>query len=136
MPDDKANGDTWDQTFACAIDRELAGAQAAQPDHRDAELERLRAQVIDSNAEIASLSQQLASYTPKCPTCGGNDSDAPCAYPSEGKPGCLRDKRLAGAHERERAPVLCSNCAGTWFKSDAAGRPVCAACDAPATGGA
>lgn len=30
----------------------------------------------------------------------------------------------------ERAPVLCSNCAGTWFKSDTAGRPVCAACGA------
>lgn len=30
-----------------------------------------------------------------CPYCGGNDQDTPCAYPSEGKPGCLRDIRLA-----------------------------------------
>ena len=30
----------------------------------------------------------------RCPTCNGNDKDAPCAYPSEGKEGCLRDKRL------------------------------------------
>lgn len=28
-----------------------------------------------------------------CPACNGNDTDAPCAYPSEGKQGCLRDKR-------------------------------------------
>lgn len=25
-----------------------------------------------------------------CPTCRGNDREMPCAYPSEGKPGCLR----------------------------------------------
>ncbi len=29
-----------------------------------------------------------------CTYCGGNDKDAPCAYPSEGKPGCLRDARM------------------------------------------
>lgn len=34
-----------------------------------------------------------------CAACGGNDREAPCAYPGEGKPGCLRDARLA-----ERAP--------------------------------
>lgn len=32
---------------------------------------------------------------PRCPYCGGNDKDMPCAYPSEGKPGCLRDVRLS-----------------------------------------
>lgn len=31
---------------------------------------------------------------PHCVACGGNDRDAPCAYPGEGKPGCLRDARL------------------------------------------
>lgn len=31
----------------------------------------------------------------RCPACQGNDVDAPCAYPSEGMPGCWRDKRLA-----------------------------------------
>jgi len=30
----------------------------------------------------------------KCRYCNGNDRDAPCAYPSEGKKGCLRDSRL------------------------------------------
>lgn len=27
-----------------------------------------------------------------CPFCGGNDADMPCAYPSEGVVGCLRDR--------------------------------------------
>jgi hypothetical protein len=31
----------------------------------------------------------------KCVSCGGNDADMPCLYPSEGKAGCLRDARLA-----------------------------------------
>lgn len=31
----------------------------------------------------------------RCPACGGNDCDRPCAYPNEGKNGCLRDKRLS-----------------------------------------
>jgi len=31
---------------------------------------------------------------PECSYCRGNDRDMPCAYPSEGKPGCLRDIRL------------------------------------------
>ena len=30
-----------------------------------------------------------------CLFCGGNDSDMPCAYPSGGKSGCIRDARLA-----------------------------------------
>ncbi len=29
-----------------------------------------------------------------CLSCGGNDANVPCAYPSEGMNGCLRDKRL------------------------------------------
>jgi hypothetical protein len=32
-----------------------------------------------------------------CPTCHGNDSDLPCAFPEGGKPGCPRDIRLARA---------------------------------------
>lgn len=31
---------------------------------------------------------------PRCPACNGNDREAPCAYPSEGQRGCLRDARL------------------------------------------
>jgi hypothetical protein len=34
-----------------------------------------------------------------CPVCGGNDLNAPCAYPGKGAPGCLRDKRLEKDHE-------------------------------------
>ena len=30
-----------------------------------------------------------------CAYCGGNDGNVPCAYPSVGKLGCLRDIRLA-----------------------------------------
>lgn len=29
-----------------------------------------------------------------CPVCNGNDREMACAYPSEGKAGCSRDKRL------------------------------------------
>lgn len=37
------------------------------------------------------------TYTdPKCPVCKGNDGCMPCAYPSEGLAGCLRDQRLKG----------------------------------------
>lgn len=32
-----------------------------------------------------------SNYTGQiCKTCGGNGLDAPCAYPSENKPGCLQ----------------------------------------------
>lgn len=37
---------------------------------------------------------EVAQLKGKCESCGGNDMDAPCAYPSEGKRGCLRDTRL------------------------------------------
>ncbi len=38
---------------------------------------------------------QAATTAIACPACNGNDANAPCAYPSEGKTGCLRDARLA-----------------------------------------
>lgn len=38
----------------------------------------------------------------QCQSCNGNDRDMPCAYPSEGKPGCLRDQRLAALDELVR----------------------------------
>ena len=40
--------------------------------------------------------------TERCTYCNGNDGDTPCAYPSEGKPGCLRDKRLGNTIEVPR----------------------------------
>jgi hypothetical protein len=36
-----------------------------------------------------------------CPTCHGDDMQAPCAYPGEGKRGCVRDKRLKAAQPAE-----------------------------------
>lgn len=46
--------------------------------------------------EPANIARKaLAAHgTQNCPTCGGNDLEMPCAYPGEGKPGCLRDVRL------------------------------------------
>jgi hypothetical protein len=44
-------------------------------------------------ASAPSAAQDSSATSAKCPTCLGNDGDAPCAYPSEGKAGCLRDKR-------------------------------------------
>lgn len=38
-------------------------------------------------------SQSAAPVAALCPTCRGNDGDMPCAYPSEGMRGCIRDKR-------------------------------------------
>lgn len=35
----------------------------------------------------------------RCKVCGGNDGDMPCAYPSKGMVGCLRDKRLSEPDE-------------------------------------
>lgn len=47
-----------------------------------------------------------------CPTCQGNDMDMPCAYPSESKPGCLRDKGLAREPRAHRLDRLgdCKDC--------------------------
>lgn len=39
----------------------------------------------------------------RCPVCGGNDANVPCAYPGDNPPGCLRAWRLA--HPRPDDPV-------------------------------
>lgn len=47
---------------------------------------------------IGQLDNELFAPRPDrgtCGYCGGNDGNVPCAYPGEGKPGCLRDARLA-----------------------------------------
>lgn len=62
--------------------------------------------LLDCNyAEAADEIIEAISTTPaqhqdqsRCPACQGNDGNMPCAYPSEGKPGCLRDKRLGQSH--------------------------------------
>lgn len=44
---------------------------------------------------VDRLRARLTAEVPqRCAYCHGNDRDMPCAYPSEGKPGCLRDQRL------------------------------------------
>jgi len=48
--------------------------------------------------EHKKLMRQIFAPRPdrgSCSYCHGNDRNMPCAYPSEGKPGCLRDARLA-----------------------------------------
>ena len=52
---------------------------------------------IDPKTVTPESEQFPATRTDRgeCPYCHGNDRDVPCAYPSEGKPGCLRDARLA-----------------------------------------
>jgi hypothetical protein len=42
----------------------------------------------------AKRSEESGSTVRLCPSCNGNDKDAPCAYPSEGRTGCLRDERV------------------------------------------
>jgi hypothetical protein len=49
----------------------------------------------------AQLAAPVAPAEARCKSCGGNDADMPCAYPGEGRPGCLRDARLAGEPKQE-----------------------------------
>jgi hypothetical protein len=44
---------------------------------------------------LAASAAPMQPTEARCKSCGGNDGDMPCAYPGEGKPGCLRDTRLA-----------------------------------------
>jgi hypothetical protein len=49
-------------------------------------------------SETDPMAQEIEQYfvsLQECMYCHGNDRNMPCAYPGEGKPGCLRDKRLA-----------------------------------------
>jgi len=58
---------------------------------------------------VDRLRARLAADAPlTCAYCHGNDRDMPCAYPSESKPGCLRDQRLRGSPEtlESRAAAL------------------------------
>jgi hypothetical protein len=45
------------------------------------------------------------SDEPTCRVCGGNDRDAPCAYPGERRPGCLRDVRMAKERKARLKPL-------------------------------
>lgn len=48
---------------------------------------------IDSR-KAASMPDYMGGQMETCNACGGNDYNVPCAYPSEGMKGCLRDKRI------------------------------------------
>lgn len=62
---------------ACAFESNGADAMFAVD-----ELRRMTAELRSAPAEAT------------CKSCDGNDGDKPCAYPSEGKHGCLRDARM------------------------------------------
>lgn len=67
-------------------------------------LENPHAGLVPHNGEWRSIQEVAISALRarlRCPACQGNDADAPCAYPSEGKPGCWRDKRLAQKQKAE-----------------------------------
>lgn len=49
---------------------------------------------IKIDGELAKRLSEHCRDRGICPWCRGNDRDMPCLYPSEGKPGCLRDARL------------------------------------------
>lgn len=69
------------------------------------------AQVLDYLADtlagsIAALTAERAGEREAaCPACGGNDGDAPCAYPGDGMRECLRDQRLAAPAQPTAEPV-------------------------------
>jgi hypothetical protein len=44
-----------------------------------------------------------------CPACAGNDADLPCAFPGEGRTGCLRDLRLRKKAETQQANLPMSD---------------------------
>lgn len=56
-------------------------------------------ELTDRPCPGTALAGIIAPFAPRadrgtCTVCGGNDADVPCAYPSAGQPGCLRDARL------------------------------------------
>ena len=53
-----------------------------------------------------------ASNAGLCAACGGNDGDMPCAYPSEKRHGCLRDRRVATL-----TFLICPRCKVDRFKA-------------------
>jgi hypothetical protein len=56
--------------------------------------EQIRQAIAAINSWPVWMRNAAADMTGKCRACNGNDRDVPCAYPSEGQAGCLRDVRL------------------------------------------
>jgi hypothetical protein len=49
--------------------------------------------LVDPEREVQPLYAAPPAQPARCQICNGDDMQAPCAYPSEGLPGCLRDER-------------------------------------------
>ncbi len=77
-------------------------------------------EIFDRHTDKAQAPAIAATIT--CRHCGGNDKDVPCAYPSDGAPGCLRDQRLYGPQPitAEALPVD-----GTALPTDRAAHWIC-----------
>lgn len=71
-----------------------------------------RMRVREAESLLAKRSEESGSTVRLCPSCNGNDKDAPCAHQSEGRDGCLRDERLAD-EGRASANDLCHMIADT-----------------------
>ncbi|SDH42047.1 MULTISPECIES: hypothetical protein [unclassified Duganella] len=116
---------------------DVGGADAVgfAPYLKDGEtpLQRLQREIADSETLASMLAEERAKVATiqvdsaaarrygyrsiaanagnHCTCCNGNDGDAPCAYPSEGRPGCLRDIRRgaaeAGNHNSQNPNCSC-----------------------------
>jgi hypothetical protein len=62
--------------------------------------------IIPTIKPMRTKEDALRAYQAKqvCPVCGGNDMNAPCAFPGKAAPGCLRDQRLNKALDKEIKP--------------------------------
>ena len=68
------------------------------PIGRQYQIESITGGVLKAEVPKKRKANRLESHEEhKCPACGGNDGDMPCAYPGEHErqPGCLRAFRLS-----------------------------------------
>jgi hypothetical protein len=104
----KAEAHYYSRVIAEVAQRMLAAPQASAQEPagwRDflVKLSATDGGVVNGNRLSLAAKELLAAHTTpveaRCKSCGGNDGDMPCAYPGEGKPGCLRDARRAAQPE-------------------------------------
>jgi hypothetical protein len=99
--------DSWLDAWEVKLDRVFATVSAGVPDaDKRGDLGMKSAYNLDDEPEATETrrvsicdTQLKFPAAPRrdqgiCPYCHGNDGAIPCAYPSEGKPGCLRDARV------------------------------------------
>lgn len=65
--------------------------------------------------EYASVPRKPAEAA--CKSCGGNDGSRPCAYPGEGKHGCLRDLRRSAAPAEQRTEPTVDQSLADWHET-------------------